>query len=94
MRRGVGTGDSFRMRVGKTEGKLQVVRRRGKGLLSGRERRSDHAGVGIWRVRVNGWAVWHLNPAIWEAIAGTGRRSGAVQRGLMRIRISSARSEP
>jgi hypothetical protein len=37
-----------------------------------RAKRSDHAPVGMWRVRVNGWAVWHLNPAIWEAIAGTG----------------------
>jgi hypothetical protein len=59
------------MRVGKTEGKLQVVGRRGKRLLSGRERKEAGAAVGMGRARVNEWAVWHLNPAIWEAIAGT-----------------------
>jgi hypothetical protein len=35
-------------------------------------KRSEHAAVGMWRARVNGWAVWDLNPAIWETIAGTG----------------------
>jgi hypothetical protein len=74
MRGKVGTEGSFRMSIGKTEGKLQGVRRRGKGLLSGRER--NEASMRLWRVRVDGWAAWHLNPAIWEAIAGTGAFRG------------------